>query len=121
MKDCFLKLHKVDKSTMDKIVSVALAEHDWNNFADTYSSFDENGVRKSPRYVSTISQGIFDTWNENMQFISDLVLPKELEPYTTITAMNKIPPNYEFGAHTDTYRECCLYLPIYPVKDPILS
>ena len=66
MKDCFLKLHKVDKSTMDKIVSLALADHDWNNFADTYSSFDENGVRKSPRYVSTISQGIFDTWNENI-------------------------------------------------------
>ena len=76
MKDCFLKLHKLDKSTMDKIVSLALADHDWNNFADTYSSFDENGVRKSPRYVSTISQGIFDTWNENMQFISDLILNK---------------------------------------------
>lgn len=108
MKDCFLKLHSIP---MDNIIDVAFAVDNWHTYLDTYEG------QKTPRYVSNMPQGIWDAWNQDMQFISDLILPKKLEPYVTITAMNKIPPNYEFGAHTDTYRECCLYLPIYPVKE----
>ena len=117
MKTCFTKLHKVAESTMDNIVSLALADHDWHTFADTYSSFDDTGVRKSPRYESTISQGIYDTWNEDMQFISDLILPKALEPYAEVHALNKIPPDHGIDAHHDHHRECCVYLPIYPVRE----
>ena len=117
MKTCFTKLHKVAESTMDNIVSLALADHDWHTFADTYSSFDDTGVRKSPRYESTVSQGIYDTWNEDMQFISDLILPKALEPYAEVHALNKIPPDHAIDAHHDHHRECCVYLPIYPVKE----
>ena len=117
MKTCFTKLHKVAESTMDNIVSLALADHDWHTFADTYSSFDDTGVRKSPRYESTVSQGIYDTWNEDMQFISDLILPKALEPYAEVHALNKIPPDHAIDAHHDHHRECCVYLPIYPVRE----
>ena len=120
MKTCFTKLHKVAESTMDNIVSLALADHDWHTFADTYSSFDDAGVRKSPRYESTISQGIYDTWNEDMQFISDLILPKALEPYAEVHALNKIPPDHAIDAHHDHRRECCVYLPIYPVREKYL-
>ena len=60
MKDCFLKLHKLDKSTMDKIMSLALADHDWHTFADTYSS-SWTGARTPPRYESTIATGLYDT------------------------------------------------------------
>ena len=52
-----------------------------------------------------------------MQFISDLILPKALEPYAEVHALNKIPPDHAIDAHHDHHRECCVYLPIYPVRE----
>ena len=52
-----------------------------------------------------------------MQFISDLILPKGLEPYVEVHALNKIPAGAEVKAHVDQYRECSIYLPIYPVRE----
>ena len=116
MKTCFTKLHKVAESTMDNIVSLALADYDWHTYADTYSS-SWTGARTTPRYESTIATGLYDIWNEDMQFISDLILPKGLEPYVEVHALNKIPAGAEIKAHVDKYRECSIYLPIYPVKE----
>ena len=116
MKTCFTKLHKVAESTMDNIVSLALADYDWHTYADTYSS-SWTGAHTPPRYESTIATGLYDIWNEDMQFISDLILPKALEPYAEVHALNKIPPDHAIDAHHDHHRECCVYLPIYPVRE----
>ena len=108
MKNCFLKLHSVP---MDNIIDVAFAVDNWHTYLDTYEG------QKTPRYVSNIPQGIWDAWNEDMQFISDLILPKALEPYAEVHALNKIPPDHGIDAHHDHHRECCVYLPIYPVRE----
>ena len=84
MKDCFLKLHSIP---MDNIIDVTFGVDNWHTYLDTYEG------QKTPRYVSNIPQGIWDAWNEDMQFISDLILPKALEPYAAVHALNKIPPD----------------------------
>ena len=127
---CFTKLNTLSQEQMDKIIAITFATFEQRDHAsENIVGWTQGlGTFYDDKKIPEESWCKLFTYNDDkqyssmhytqdMQFISDLILPEGLKEYVATENINAIYPNSELIAHIDAHRECCLYLPIYPVKE----
>ena len=111
MKNCFIKLNKLSADDMIKIWKITLdstKENLWEKRISTCSESKYNGSEDRDLKVY---------WNEEMEFITNLILPDNMKEFVSSQDMNMIPPFHEMDIHIDGHRDALIYLPIYPIKE----